>query len=792
MASDRTLNPESDSYESRPVFYIGQHDSNRSVTLSDYQYGHVLDCGFGFVTTPITNHHFFQRVVDLYKGYLIEREEWALGRLTASQLANSSLPGPVVPTLTDKDTTYFPSNYVGSLVAYASPWIDLCSLNPHISSISRQVLNLEVAYANFCGARSIIVPGPRDDESRGVAQYARAIQEALQVAGRANLIIHMPMYREPNLEEKAETLSSLFTRTNGAKVDAPAVIDLFSAWDSWHTVRSVCTYASRLFVALRMPKRMPEKDLQQRWFAEPLHYLSIRKAVFQLNRSGHPTLNKSHQELINHYMRLKNAPWLILCDVGPDVEAVEASKPVELSADKMAVDFPSLDEAKKVLKENRGSRLPPLNTYVSYLKYLERQQAPYSILETPTLVNFQDWLQSPLQPLSDNLESATYEMFEGDPVKYDQYELAIQEAMAEWKVLKKPTSSVVSKDSDSPELIVAVAGAGRGPLVTRVLRAAKTTNTRIQLWALEKNQNAYVYLLRQNQREWDNQVTVVKTDMRGWEGPRPKGYTNIITTVDILVTELLGSFGDNELSPECLDGIQRHIARPHGISIPQSYTAHLSPISTPRIFADISSRSDVDPNAFETPWVVRLFAMDFVSQKVPGHGRFQQAWEFIHPVEVSRADDFSAEHGADNKYAIIGGGNMSGSSGTNDHNARHCHLTFVCPTRGVIHGLAGFFESVLYAPQTADKEPVEISILPDQIDRKSKDMISWFPIFFPLKTPLYFPTDTELEVSMWRQTDDTKVWYEWMVEVFAWAGPKTRIKVGATEMHSSRKIACLM
>ena len=30
---------------------------------------------------------------------------------------------------------------------------------------------------------------------------------------------------------------------------------------------------------------------------------------------------------------------------------------------------------------------------------------------------------------------------------------------------------------------------------------------------------------------------------------------------DILVTELLGSFGDNELSPECLDGAVRFLKR---------------------------------------------------------------------------------------------------------------------------------------------------------------------------------------------------------------------------------------
>ena len=31
--------------------------------------------------------------------------------------------------------------------------------------------------------------------------------------------------------------------------------------------------------------------------------------------------------------------------------------------------------------------------------------------------------------------------------------------------------------------------------------------------------------------------------------------------VDILISELLGSFGDNELSPECLDGAMRLLKR---------------------------------------------------------------------------------------------------------------------------------------------------------------------------------------------------------------------------------------
>ncbi len=185
----------------------------------------------------------------LYERHLKDQENWARQRTDIDAQdahLNPSLPGPVVPTLTDKDTLLTPSPYVGSLAIYFSPWIDLCSDDPAIASISRQVLNLEAAYANFCGARTVVIPGPRKDgSSRGIAQYARAIREALQVANRANIIIHMPMYREPGLEEKAE----IFAKKDGQEATAvEKEIDLFSAWDSWNTIRSVCNYSMRLFV----------------------------------------------------------------------------------------------------------------------------------------------------------------------------------------------------------------------------------------------------------------------------------------------------------------------------------------------------------------------------------------------------------------------------------------------------------------------------------------------------------------------------------------------------------------
>lgn len=439
--------------------------------------------------------------------------------------------------------------------------------------------------------------------------------------------------------------------------------------------------------------------------------------------------------MIFSYMRLKNAPWFLLYDVGPSLAELDTA--VE-AAEALQVEFPTIGEAAH--SDALAKSLPGMNAHVLYMSHLERQQEPLGPLETDTLTSFQDWLQSPLQPLSDNLESATYEMFEGDPVKYNLYEEAMFQAMSEWKKLGKPTSSL---KGDNAELVVTVAGAGRGPLVTRALRASERSGMPIQMWAVEKNQNAYVYLLRQNDTVWGGRVTVVKTDMRDWTGPRPQGYAGSAPPkVDILVTELLGSFGDNELSPECIDGIQKHIARPHGISIPESYTAWLSPIATPKIHAHLRTIAPTDANAFETPWVVRLYQMDLISQKVPGKPRFQQAWEFVHPVAGSLIEQWEAENGPVShapRLRTAGGGAMNNSGGTNEHNARHAHLTFYCRPRGVCHGLAGYFESTLYRPQTSEgKELVELSILPDQIDRKSKDMVSWFPIFFPLKVSMVY------------------------------------------------------
>jgi protein arginine N-methyltransferase 5 len=452
-------------------------------------------------------------------------------------------------------------------------------------------------------------------------------------------------------------------------------------------------------------------------------------------------------------MRLRSAPWILLSDVGPipgvnDPDMLMTYSTGHLSAD-IAADAPTPSssmapaptpaEAAQIKPSKKKSSDDP-TPHLSYLRYLQRNQPPKTILERFG-GGFQDYLQSPLQPLTDNLESITYEVFEKDPIKYIWYERAIAQALKDWQIEQKSVSS------EDGAVVVAVVGAGRGPLVTRALNASESSGVPVKVFAIEKNPNAYVLLQHHNRAEWGGRVTVVKTDMRAWKGPTlPDGTFG---KVDILVSELLGSFADNELSPECLDGVQHVLNADYGISIPSSYTAHLTPISTPRLHADLLSRStSADPGTFDIPWVVMFQQMDYLStepsnldQSQLGKGikmnqlnlespltpYVQTAWEFKHPLAPSILAQSSLRRGGS---AIGGGGGFTGGDGANEHNYRFSKTIFPIQEQGVCHGLAGYFETVLYS---GSEGPVELSTNPVSMDEKSKDMISWFPIFFPIR-----------------------------------------------------------
>jgi len=205
-------------------------------------------------------------------------------------------------------------------------------------------------------------------------------------------------------------------------------------------------------------------------------------------------------------------------------------------------------------------------------------------------------------------------------------------------------------------------------------------------------------------------VTVVNTDMREWTATEK---------ADILVSELLGSFGDNELSPECLDGAQKFL-KSDGTMIPQSYSSYACPIMSAKLYNEVRRIRESGKNIyahFETPYVVHMKNRYIIASP-------QKVFTFSHPKE-----------------------NLAES------NDKSITLNFTAKEDSVMHGFCGYFESTLYGNTL-------MSILPKTF---SEGMFSWFPIYFPIRDPVDIKKGDTITTHFWRCSNRSSVWYEWAI-----------------------------
>ena len=562
------------------------------------------------------------------------------------------------------------------------PADDLHAIDSQIRQESIDRVTLDIGYLHHHGIHNVLLQGPLLHEH--ALLFAHSISALFRRYPYLELSIMLPMCAPTSVVDRELT---------GEVEDDPELLaeledEQLASWEAWDEIRTICEYHPRLHVALQLPPRLPAETCVTRWLTEDIRYLVLSAGIFLTNQKGYPVLPKGHQLFIGR--AAKFGPAVLLEHI------------------------------------DRHTRLGGEDAYLQYVKYLLKN-APGPTDQELFAPGYADFLQQPLQPLQDDLAHATYEVFEKDAVKYAQYEEAIRRALHD-------------RIGSKGRTIIAVVGAGRGPLVDCCLRASSSTGRPIKVFAVEKNTHACVGL-RRRLPEWQGKVELVEGDMRSWE---PNGY------VDILVSELLGSFGDNELSPECLDGVQRVLDPESGISIPQRYTPFVQPIMAPGHYSALlktatgaqtnttGGRRLLSTDALETPYVVLLSKFDTLSHTS------EPLWHFHHPSDVSQLESLSPEQ-------------------RQLRNKRYGRCRFDCDRAGSCHGLAGYFEAVLYPD-------VELSTVPETRDDKCPGMMSWFPLYLPLVRPLKIPRGGGvIEAHVWRDTDaregGRKVWYAWRVDV---------------------------
>lgn len=598
---------------------------------------------------------------------------------------------------TRSDMVLSPQDWTSRIVAKLSPYINVDSPSATVRQRHEDYLNEELSYCRGLGVPAIMI----SIHGRESNNLARILQTYYETSHHPSLIwACVPMlcsrtYRECTEDDEEEKAWN-------------------EPWYWWSKFHERLDWDKRVGVVLELSADLPSQEVVKRWLGEPVKAIIVPTSIFHNNKKGYPVLSRAHQQLV--------------------VSMVEHEAQVIVS----------------------GARRSNIEFFVQYLhRVWRRRPNPANDPMLSYARGWEDYLQTPLQPLADNLDTHTYNVFEKDPVKYNQYQKAIAQALIDVqkdRAVKQIAEYFQSKascnvssinqcsknelcDNNTKELIrddpitVMVLGAGRGPLVRATFNASDITNTKVKVIAVEKNPCAVVVLAAQVREVWRNRdVVVIPGDMR---------QINLSPKADIIVSELLGSWGDNELSPECLDGAS-NLLKPGGISIPSSYRSYVAPITSPRLWAAAKIATSGIPQQkdknLETLWVVYMQNKHDIAET-------KLVFTFNHPSKAVKD-----EEGCDKS-------DYRGLPLTN--NRRQATLTWDVQQDNIMHGFGGYFDCTLYGNEM-------ISIVPGT---HSPGMISWFPVFIPIKTPMRVQKGDKITATFWRCVDSRRVWYEWVVEV---------------------------
>ena len=164
-------------------------------------------------------------------------------------------------------------------------------------------------------------------------------------------------------------------------------------YERYIQLKSLCNHSVRLQVILVIEPNLPASDdFILRFWSEPVSSLQLSTNVFVKNNKNYPVLTKRHQTIVKHFMKSQ-----VSIIVEPRHQSQNLSDHYQYLTNHLFKNHDILDKEEQIE------------------------------------VQFRNYLQSPLQPLADNLESSTYETFENDSIKYELYEEALYKAFLDKK-----------------------------------------------------------------------------------------------------------------------------------------------------------------------------------------------------------------------------------------------------------------------------------------------------------------------------------------------------------------------
>ena len=593
-------------------------------------------------------------------------------------------------------------------------------------------------YYSHLGINTIFVALPPAAYPSAAHQLARCLLSALQSHAEASVVVQL---------ECDERGYELYVR-----------------------LLTACGHHRRIHLSFVLTQHLPPPTLLSLIHAEQLHSVTLDSACWVTNKHGYPILAPKHRAAVLDLLDYCQTVILRL-DGTQDISASSATDLVRSVA----------------YQQHYIHRLHTFRTSAA---------ATSGAASLPAM--YRDYLQSPLQPLHDNLSNQTYEVFESDPVKYAQYSAAIHLAFNDLDVM--------FDSSESEPLVVWVVGAGRGPLVWAVLKSAEEAQVVVRVVAFEKNKHALQTLNALYHTLWQPYQSIltlqphnILTYALPADGARPH----------LLVSELLGSFGDNELSAECLDGACGWL-REDGVCIPERSVSFLVPVRNARVMGQLAAGT---VEGRETPYVVQLHACERVVEE---EGR--ACFTFAHPIQSVEGSE--AEQEEERRQAEVeedsrelrrvrrdaGAANSTDEAAESVYfnhvrcapipaddtraasavplvsaNNRHRTLRFTASASTAITGLAGYFTARLY-------RQIELSTYPPC---HTPQLTSWFPLLLPLREAVSVTRGDTVEVGVWRCVGEKRVWYEWSVDVFSGEGGQTVWRGGSAVHNAGGKAASI-